>query len=76
MVYTVGDKLVKTTHENGVELEASEGDWVVARVNGGTIEGTLHKINPKRFIVRLQVAGKFKYVTKRHRDLLEVVEFF
>ena len=53
-----------------------EGDWVVARVNGGTIEGIVHKKNPKRFVVRLQIAGKFKHVTRRYRDLQEVVELY
>lgn len=51
------------------------GDWVVTRVNGGTIEGTVHKLNPKRFIIRLQIAGKYKYVTRRYTDLIEIIEF-
>ena len=54
-------------------IEVSVGDWVVARTNRGNIDAIVTKINNKTLVVRMQIAGKFKYIKRRYSDILEVV---
>jgi len=49
------------------------GNWVVVRTNRGNVEGIVSKVNWKTFQVRLQVAGKHKFIDRHNNDLVEVV---
>lgn len=56
-------------------MQCNLGDWVVCNTNNDTIEGKVTKINKKTFWVRLQIAGKFKFVKRQIHQLVEVIDF-
>lgn len=58
-----------------IKMELSVGDYVVVRTNHGELFTKVTKLNSKTLRVRIQVAGKFKYIKRHYTDILEVVDF-
>lgn len=51
------------------------GNWVVVKTNHGNIEGIVTKVNTLTFIIRLQIAGQYKFIKQGFHNLVEIIDF-